>query len=152
MGGFGWKEEHRDAEIKLVYNSFFEGIDIPDCSARLHKLLTSEVKAYFYDESSSAYFDRGKVIIKQWEKKEFYHDGSEQSYKEFSLELITAEEYMNARGEGIFEKPSFLNYSNEWFENLEDFFFVRTKSIYERYDIYARDLLGLGFVKLTLDC
>ncbi len=148
---FGWNPDYRDSEIERVYHYFYEGADIPDRSAELYELILSEVSPYFYDQSCSADFDFGSLILQQWEKREFYNSGSEQSYKKITLDKITEEEYNKAKEVGIFEKPGFVIYQKAWFEKLEDFFFVKAKSIYERYDVYAKDLLGLGYVKLTAE-
>lgn len=148
---YGSNTEYREKEVKDVYHYFFEGTGVPDNSEKLLVLFGLEVNPHRYDDGCSVKLDFGSIKIEQWSGKEFYHDGSVQSYKKFTLEKISEDDYNNAREKGIFEKPRFLIYSDLWFDNLEDFFFVRTNSIYERYDVYARDLLGLGFVKLTAE-
>ena len=147
---YGSNAEYREKEIRDVYHYFFEGIDVPDNSEKLLELFGKEVNPDIYDGGCSVRFDFGSIIIDQESEKEYYHDGSFQTHKIFTLKRISEEEYNKARLNAIFDMTSPLRYSKLWFENLVDFFFVRTSSIYERYDVFARDLLGLGFVKLTL--
>ena len=147
---YGSNTEYREKELRDVYHYFFEGTDIPDNSEKLLDLFGKEVNPNIYDGVCSVRFDKGYIIIDQESEKEFYHDGSFQLRKIFTLKRISEEDYNLAREKAIFEMPLFLEYSRLWFENLEDFFFVKQNSCYERYDVYARNLFGLGFVRLTL--
>ena len=153
MGYFGWSEDTKADEL-IALRKFFANTecDTERCAEILRSFLVTEVSRGTYSESSTLYVYEDACRLFQYGEKEHYHDGSCEPRKNFFVEKISEDEYLSAKSSELaLQTPTFSNYNEVWYSELSDYFFVKRASYSYDYDVYARDFLSVGYVKLSVD-
>ena len=146
---FGWLEENKIAELEAIQEFLRINGGLEQAEA-LHALLFGEVNRKYYPEYSDLRIEDDRLCLTQYDKTEYYHDGSEQARKFVIIQCINQETYLKVFEHGTKEEPDAHNFKKEWVACGEDRFFeVRGFSRDDRH-LYIKNFFGISYVKIEI--
>ena len=146
---FGWQEENKTAELEAI-QEFLRKNGKPERAEALYALLLDEVNRECYPEDSDLCIEGTRLLYGQYDRKEYYHDGSEQARKFVDIQCIDQEAYLQGLERGTKEAPDRHNFSEGWCACGEDRFFIARVFLWDDHLLYVKDFFGVPFVKIEI--
>ena len=146
---FGWQEETKTAELEAL-EAFLSKNGKPEHADALYALLLAEVECKSYPEDSTLCIEDNQLRLSQYDEKEYYHDGSEQSRKIVNLYCIDQETYLKKLEHGSKEEPDAHNFDQAWLACGEERFFDIRGFFRDDRLLYIKNFFGISYVKIEI--